>query len=422
MSDLFLKKVTLLGVGLCLAASLAFAAAGQWAGFFGVWVSAFWVFLNGFILFQLLRMAMKQGAQKSNKIFVFLMIKFPVLYLAGFFILQSRIFPVSSLLTGMTLFFLSFIAGWARFQLKTAATTIVTAFFFVHQALASESHGGGHAETSGQHGGDSGGSLHTTNLVGLIADKIGGPAGETLKSYENLIFGILVILILSLIFYFASRKMAMVPGRLQSACESVVEGLDGFVCGIIGSDGKKYTPFLGTLFLYILTMNLIGLVPLMKSNTANSITLTGPVALPVPTTTVALAIIVFIMVQSIGIKKQGILGYLDHMAGSPRDAFGYVMAPLMFPIHLIGEFAKPFSLTFRLFCNIMGGHILVAVFIGMGIAASLIPFQAPFLLFEIATSTIQAFVFTLLSTVYIAMMLPHEHPAGHEHGHETSAH
>ena len=96
--------------------------------------------------------------------------------------------------------------------------------------------------------------------------------------------------------------------------------------------------------------------------------------------------------------------------------FGFVMAPLMFPIHLIGELAKPFSLTFRLFCNIMGGHILVAVFIGMGVASFFIPFQAPFLIFEIATSTIQAFVFTLLSTVYIAMMIPHheEHEDTHQ--------
>src|SRR3989338_1922948 len=239
---------------------------------------------------------------------------------------------------------------------------------------------------------------------------------SALTGLENIIFGVLVIAILSLIFYAASHNAKLVPGRLQSACEAVLEGLNDFVCGIIGPEGRKYTPFLGTLFLYILTMNLIGLVPLMKSNTANSIMLSGPVALPVPTTTVALAIIVFVAVQAIGIKKLGLVGYLDHMAGSPRDAFGFVMAPLMFPIHLIGELAKPFSLTFRLFCNIMGGHILVAVFIGMGVASFFIPVQAPFLIFEIVISTIQAFVFTLLSTVYIAMMIPHheEHEEAHQ--------
>ncbi len=275
---------------------------------------------------------------------------------------------------------------------------------------------------SAEHAGHGEHGLHTTNLIGLLSHFLPAPIGEVLTSYENLIFGILVILVLSSIFYFASKNAQLIPGRLQSACEAVVAWLDDFVCGILGPEGRAYTPFLGTLFLYIWTMNLIGLIPLMKSNTANSMTLKGPVALPVPTTTVALALIVFVVVQTIGIQKQGIKGYLDHMAGSPRDAFGWVMSPLMFVIHLIGEFAKPFSLTFRLFCNIMGGHILVAVFIGMGVAAMFIPFQAPFLIFEIATSTIQAFVFTLLSTVYIAMMLPHGDHEGQAHEHAEGAH
>ena len=273
----------------------------------------------------------------------------------------------------------------------------------------------GHGE--GHHSG-----LHTTNLIGLLSLWLPKPAAEFLTAYENMFFGILVILVLSLIFYFASKNAQLVPGRWQSTWESVVAWLDDFIVGILGPEGRAYTPFLGTLFLYIWTMNLIGLIPLMKSNTANSMTLKGPVALPVPTTTVALAIVVFVVVQTIGIRKQGIKGYLDHMAGSPRDVFGWVMSPLMFVIHLIGEFAKPFSLTFRLFCNIMGGHILVAVFVGMGVAAMMIPFQAPFLLFEIVTSTIQAFVFTLLSTVYIAMMLPHGDHEEHAHDNAADSH
>lgn len=284
----------------------------------------------------------------------------------------------------------------------------------------------GHAEQAGHAAGGShgGGELHLINFVGLVSKWLPKPVGDFLTAYENMIFGVVVIALLSGLFYFASKNAKLIPGRLQAACEGIVEWLDDFVCGILGPEGRKFTPFLGTLFLYIWTMNLIGLVPLMKSNTANSITLKGPVALPVPTTTVALAIVVFFVVQAVGIKKQGIKGYLDHMAGSPRDAFGWVMAPLMLPIHLIGEFAKPFSLTFRLFCNVMGGHILVAVFVGMGVASMLIPFQAPFLIFEIATSTIQAFVFTLLSTVYIAMMLPHgDHEGEHSHEHaEGPAH
>lgn len=274
----------------------------------------------------------------------------------------------------------------------------------------------GHAAASHE------GSLHTLNLVSLISETVGGSAGAFVERYESVIFTTIVIAVISLIFYFASRRASLMPGRFQLACETVVQALDEFVCGILGPQGRKYTPFLGTLFLYIWVMNMIGLVPLMEANTARSITLPGPVPLPVPTTTVTLAVIVFIYVQCVGIKNQGILGYLDHMAGTPRDVFGFVLVPLMLPIHIIGEFAKPFSLAFRLFCNIMGGHILVAVFIGMAIGAAFIPFQAPFLLFEILTGTIQAFVFTLLSTVYIAMMLPHEHAEHEAHGAEHASH
>lgn len=395
-------------------------------------------------------MRQAEAKEKLNeKILLLSVLKFPVLYLAGFFILKSRAFPILSIFTGLTLFFAAFLLTWILGQMTTKSKTVtallvgsllVTAPLLAaehHDAHGSDSHaqashkaeahGEGHGEEHAEGHGE--GGLHTTNLVGLVSRFVPKEVASFLTGAENVIFGALVIGILALLFGIASSKKAMIPGRLQSFCEMIVEGLNGFVCSIIGPDGRRYTPFLGTLFLYILTMNLLGLVPLMKANTANSITLQGPVPLPVPTTTVALAIVTFFVVQIIGITKQGIVGYLDHMAGTPRDVFGWVMSPLMFAIHIIGEFAKPFSLTFRLFCNTMGGHILVAVFIGMGVSC-FVPFQAPFLLFEIATSTIQAFVFTLLSTVYIAMMLPHgdheEHTKDHGshdgHGHAKGAH
>ena len=406
----------------------------MWAG--GVLTAACWMFLNVYFLFRLLSVGMRIEVKKNpNHILVLSVLKFPVIYLAGYFILKTRYFPMESILAGLTAFMAGLIISWAlhqrkniRLQTKTlicfpllfifcllSAVCSLQSSAIASEQVAHESRTASHESHDAKH--DS--ALHTTNLVGLVGRFLPDGAAKVLNGYENLIFGILVIVILSLIFFMASRNMKLVPGRLQSACESVAEGLNGFVCGIIGPEGRKYTPFLGTLFLYILTMNLLGLIPLMKSNTANSMTLAGPVALPVPTTTVALALIVFVTVQFIGIQKQGIVGYLDHMAGSPRDVFGFVMAPLMFPIHLIGELAKPFSLTFRLFCNIMGGHILVAVFIGMGVGAMFIPFQVPFLLFEIATSTIQAFVFTLLSTVYIAMMMPHGDHEKHHHAAEV---
>ena len=432
MSNIFLKTAVKIGFSLVLAAAGAAVFFGRVPWALGVLTAACWMFLNVYFLFRLLAIGFGIEAQKrQGRLLVLSVLKFPVIYLTGYFILKTRYFPLGSIVTGLTLFMIGLIVSWFMFgknagllevskkKDSSSAVGILRTAFFILFSLSSAVCGlqspSFASEPHGESRGDS--SLHTVNLVGLVGRFLPEQAAGILAGSENVIFGVTVIAILGFIFYFGSRNMRMVPVRLQASCEAVVECLNGFVCGILGPGGKKYTPFLGTLFLYILTMNLLGLVPLMKSNTANSMTLSGPVALPVPTTTVALALIVFVTVQVIGIKEQGILGYLDHMAGSPRDVFGFVMAPLMFPIHLIGELAKPFSLTFRLFCNTMGGHILVAVFVGMGVASMLIPFQAPFLLFEIATGTIQAFVFTLLSTVYIAMMMPH---GDHEKHHSTA--
>ncbi|MDI6783624.1 MAG: F0F1 ATP synthase subunit A, partial [bacterium] len=203
--------------------------------------------------------------------------------------------------------------------------------------------------------------------------------------------------------HLASRKKALIPNKLQNFVEMIIEGLNDFIVGILGEQGKKYVPFLGTLFIYIVCMNLFGLFPLMKSSTSSI------------NTTVALAIVVFLYVQYIGIKELGIIGYLDHLAGQPRNIVTILLVPLMLPLHIITELIKPVSLSLRLFGNIMGEDILITVFLGLGIvllgfmkSPIGVPLQFPFLLLAILTSLVQAVVFSLLSTVYILMMLPHE--------------
>ena len=131
--------------------------------------------------------------------------------------------------------------------------------------------------------------------------------------------------------------------------------------------------------------------------------------------TASLAIMVFLYAQYTGLRRLGVIGYFDHLAGEPRGVIGWCLVPLMFPMHIIGELAKPFSLALRLFGNITGEDILVAAFVGLGLAALSfvgspvgLPLNIPFILLGILLSTIQALVFTLLSTVYILMMLPHE--------------
>jgi len=159
----------------------------------------------------------------------------------------------------------------------------------------------------------------------------------------------------------------------------------------------------GTLFVYILLMNLMGLLPLMKSSTSSW------------NTTVALALCVFCYVQYTGIRKLGAVGYLDHMCGQPRDIVAIIMVPLMLPLHIMEELAKPLSLSLRLFGNVTGEDVLIAIFVGLGVASLGflhlpigLPLHVPFIFLALLTSTIQALVFTLLSTVYFSMMLPHE--------------
>ena len=113
------------------------------------------------------------------------------------------------------------------------------------------------------------------NFVTLIAEHLkSASASAFLYKWENIIFSVVAIIAISFAAYLASRKISPIPSRLQGAFELFVAGVDDFVCGIIGHKGRMYTPFIGTLFMYILLMNLMGLVPMMKSSTTSwSVTL-----------------------------------------------------------------------------------------------------------------------------------------------------
>ena len=225
------------------------------------------------------------------------------------------------------------------------------------------------------------------------------------EHWVNVIYAFVVGLFLSFVCMRVYAKRKMIPGKLQNAVEMMVEGMYNFIESILGHDAKRYVPYLGSLFFYILLMNWIGMVPLGHSP-STSLNITA-----------SLAILTFLYAQYTGISRLGFLGYLHHMAGSPADVISWCMVPLLFPLHIIGELAKPFSLALRLFGNITGEDTLVAVFVGLGIAILSfspvgVPLQLPFYFLGLLLSTIQALVFTLLSTIYILLMLPHE-----EHAH-----
>ena len=128
------------------------------------------------------------------------------------------------------------------------------------------------------------------------------------------------------------------PGRLQALLELIVEGLENFTKSQMGRVAERFAPFIGTFFIYIFTMNMMGQIPLFHSPTSNL------------NTTIALTLIVFFVTQYQGIKNNGIFGYLKHMVGKP-----IWLAPLTFPLHIMQEvLSRPLSLSMRLFGNIMG--------------------------------------------------------------------
>ena len=255
-------------------------------------------------------------------------------------------------------------------------------------------------------------SFHLSSWVHLLAESLGdSPLAAFLTRWEKTIYSFIVVALISFGAFAVTRKKGQVPTHAQLMVEQIVIGLNSLVTGVLGPAGRAYTPFIGTLFIYILVSNLFGLIPLQNST------------MSFLTTTVPIALSVFLYVQWVGITKNGLGGYLFHLAGSPKEIFGYVLVPLNLPLHILGEFIKPLSLSFRLYGNVMAGHILLGVFVMLGIQALAplhipagIPFHIPFLFLEIMVGLIQAFVFTLLSTVYIAMMLPHEEHAAEHHG------
>ena len=205
---------------------------------------------------------------------------------------------------------------------------------------------------------------------------------------------------LILVIRLGTRRMQRVPGRLQGIWEWAYQALNGFTTNMIGGrQASHFTPLLGTFFLYILFLNLGGLIPGFISATA---------AL---NTTIALALCCFVAVQYFGFRHQG-LAYLKHFVGEPWWLF-----PINVPIHILGELARPLSLSIRLFGNIFGEDTVIAALISMGVIALgasgyfiPVPVQFPMLLFGIFGSFVQALVFTMLAASYISSVVQ-------EHGH-----
>ncbi len=204
----------------------------------------------------------------------------------------------------------------------------------------------------------------------------------------NLTYGVLVSLILLGLGYLAGRKISMVPTGAQNVFELIVGGLEEFMVDITGEEGRAFFPYIATVFLFIMSCNLIGLLPGFFSPTANI------------NTTLSLALCTFAYTHYLGVKYHG-AKYVKHFLG-PIPA----LAPLFFPIEIIGHLARVLSLTLRLFGNIMGEDLVLTILLFL---AGMFLAPLPMMFLAVFTSVVQAFVFTLLSMMYFAGSMEHAH-------------
>lgn len=201
--------------------------------------------------------------------------------------------------------------------------------------------------------------------------------------YSWLVMGIMIVL-----GFLATRSVAMVPGKAQNVFEALIDGVESFMVDVTGEEGRWFFPLAMTIFMYIFLCNLIGLVPTMFPPTADI------------NTPLSCALVVFIFTHFLGIKYHGIK-YVKHFTGPI-----WWMIPIIMPIELIGHAARILSLTFRLFGN-MSGHELVLGILFMLAGLYLAPL--PIMALGIFVALVQAFVFFLLSIMYFTGSVEHAH-------------
>lgn len=200
--------------------------------------------------------------------------------------------------------------------------------------------------------------------------------------YTWLVMAILIIL--SLI---VRSRITQVPGKLQNVIEMIIGGIEKLIADNMGEKGKPFFPLIATLALFILTSNLLGLIPGFYPPTASL------------NTTLALAVIVFLSTHVVGVWMHG-FSYIRHFLGPVLW-----MAPIMFPIEVVGHLSRPISLSFRLYGNMYGHELILLIFF------SLVPYLVPLpmMLMGVLVALIQTLVFTLLSTIYIQGSLEEAH-------------
>jgi F-type H+-transporting ATPase subunit a len=229
---------------------------------------------------------------------------------------------------------------------------------------------------------------------------------------KHLIMLWIASVILLVVFLAAVARKSLVPKGLYNFLEMLVQFVRSEIAipNIGRPDADRFVPYLCTAFFFILFVNLFGLIPWAA-------TATGNVGV-----TLALACFTFVITQYAAIRAQGLGGYLKHLTGG----VAVWLWPIMVPVEILGLFTKPFALTIRLFANMLAGHIVILSLLGLifalgspFVAIGSVPMALAIFLLELFVAFVQAYIFTMLSSLFIGAGLVHH---GHEEAHGHDAH
>lgn len=204
----------------------------------------------------------------------------------------------------------------------------------------------------------------------------------------HLVLTILVSAIIIIFFKLTVKNLSLFPGKMQNVLEMLLKAFRDMIDNAMDKEGRKFLPVIATMGIFIGVSNLLGLLPELGSPTANL------------NVTVGCAFFVFVYYHYQGIRKHGLFGYLKTFTGPI-----WWLAILFIPIEIISHFSRPLSLSIRLFGNIFGEDMVIIII------ASLVPFIAPIPIMALAviTSLLQAYIFVMLTTIYLAGAMASEH-------------
>jgi F-type H+-transporting ATPase subunit a len=241
---------------------------------------------------------------------------------------------------------------------------------------------------------------HEVWIAALLSRYLAGPANavldavkaphDTAHPWSNwLSTELLVVAIIIVLFAFLRSQLSVDhPGKLQHIFEIIYGFVSGQAHDAIEHGSAKHVPFFGTLFIFILFMNLIGIIPGLESPTMT------------PAVPAGLAVSAFLFYNWTGFREHGVGRYLRHFAG-PMP----LLAPLMIPIELISHLARPLSLTIRLFANMFAGEKVTMTFLSL----TYLFVPALFMGLHVFVALLQAYIFTLLTMIYVGAAVAHEH-------------